>query len=423
MELIQNFKEILEDIYGKDLNEHVVQLKRYNNLFELFNKHFDEKDVYIFSTPGRTEISGNHTDHNLGKVLAASINLDSILIASKNNSSEIILYSEGYDKPFKVNINELFKINTEEGTTSSLIKGIAYKIKELGFKLGGFNAFMTSNVLPGSGLSSSASVEVLIGSVFNVLFNENKIDNKEIAKIGQWAENNYFGKPCGLMDQMACALGGIISIDFEDPQNPNIEKVDYNFDKQNYKLLIVDTGGSHADLTNDYASIPNEMKLIAKFFHKNVCREINYSEFLNEIKEIRKTTGDRAILRAFHFLKENERVHNQFNALQKKDFNQFLKLVNDSGNSSFKWLQNIYSTQNVKEQSVSLALALTEEFISTKGEGACRVHGGGFAGTIQVFLHNDYVSEYKNFIETIFGKGKAQILKIRSKGSICLNNY
>ncbi|MCB0730599.1 MAG: galactokinase, partial [Ignavibacteriae bacterium] len=330
---------------------------------------------------------------------------------------------EGYDKPFKVNINELFKINTEEGTTSSLIKGIAYKIKELGFKLGGFNAFMTSNVLPGSGLSSSASVEVLIGSVFNVLFNENKIDNKEIAKIGQWAENNYFGKPCGLMDQMACALGGIISIDFEDPQNPNIEKVDYNFDKQNYKLLIVDTGGSHADLTNDYASIPNEMKLIAKFFHKNVCREINYSEFLNEIKEIRKTTGDRAILRAFHFLKENERVHNQFNALQKKDFNQFLKLVNDSGNSSFKWLQNIYSTQNVKEQSVSLALALTEEFISTKGEGACRVHGGGFAGTIQVFLHNDYVSEYKNFIETIFGKGKAQILKIRSQGSICLNNY
>lgn len=301
MELIQNFKEILEDIYGNDLNEHVVQLKRYNNLFELFNKHFDEKDVYIFSTPGRTEISGNHTDHNLGKVLAASINLDSILIASKNNSSEIILYSEGYDKPFKVNINELFKINTEEGTTSSLIKGIAYKIKELGFKLGGFNAFMTSNVLPGSGLSSSASVEVLIGSVFNVLFNENKIDNKEIAKIGQWAENNYFGKPCGLMDQMACALGGIISIDFEDPQNPNIEKVDYNFDKQNYKLLIVDTGGSHADLTNDYASIPNEMKLIAKFFHKNVCREINYSEFLNEIKEIRKTTGDRAILRAFHF--------------------------------------------------------------------------------------------------------------------------
>ncbi|MCB9219497.1 MAG: galactokinase [Ignavibacteriales bacterium] len=423
MELIQNFKEILEDIYGNDWNEHVVQLKRYNNLFELFNKHFDEKDVYIFSTPGRTEISGNHTDHNLGKVLAASINLDSILIASKNNSSEIILYSEGYDKPFKVNINELFKINTEEGTTSSLIKGIAYKIKELGFKLGGFNAFMTSNVLPGSGLSSSASVEVLIGSVFNVLFNENKIDNKEIAKIGQWAENNYFGKPCGLMDQMACALGGIISIDFEDPQNPNIEKVDYNFDKQNYKLLIVDTGGSHADLTNDYASIPNEMKLIAKFFHKNVCREINYSEFLNEIKEIRKTTGDRAILRAFHFLKENERVHNQFNALQKKDFNQFLKLVNDSGNSSFKWLQNIYSTQNVKEQGVSLALALTEEFISTKGEGACRVHGGGFAGTIQVFLHNDYVSEYKNFIETIFGKGKAQILKIRSKGSICLNNY
>jgi len=423
MALNENFIELLEKLYGNDDLILKEQLSRYNCLFEIFVDHFPDTDLFLFSTPGRTEIGGNHTDHNLGRVIAASINLDSIAVISKSEENKIILYSDSYAEPFEIEINNLNKIKVEEGTTHSLIRGIASRFVELGYNIGGFSGVITSDVLPGSGLSSSASVEVLLASIFNTLFNDGMICNEELAKIGQWAENNYFGKPCGLMDQLACAVGGIISVDFINSEKPEIEKIDFDFGTQGYRLLIVDTCGNHEDLTEDYASIPKEMKSVAKFYGKSVCRELSNDLLFSKISEARKAVGDRALLRAYHFLQENDRVKEQVNSLKEKDFSKFLHLVNESGNSSFKWLQNIYSMKNVKEQGMTLALALTESFIRKIGNGACRVHGGGFAGTIQVFLDENFVSKYKNIIDSVFGEGKVQVLNIRSKGTICLNNY
>ncbi len=422
MKLIENYSEVLRKLYGNDALVVKEQLSRYIRLFEMYNDHFTNQEVYLFSAPGRTEIGGNHTDHNLGRVIASSINLDSIAVASKNDLHKITLYSDGYDEPFVVNLDELEIVKEEVGTTNSLIRGIAFKFNQLGYSIGGFSAVMTSDVLPGSGLSSSASVEVLVGSIFNVLFNKGKVSNEEIAIIGQYAENNYFDKPCGLMDQMACAVGGIIAIDFKDPKNPIVEKVDFAFEAQGYKLLIVDTGGNHEDLTDDYASIPIEMKSVAKLLGKESCRELDSDSLVNNLNEIRTKVGDRAALRAFHFINENERVVKQVDSLKENKFEEFLAHVNDSGNSSFKWLQNIFSTKYVREQGVTIALAFSEKFLYEKGEGSCRVHGGGFAGTIQVFLPQKFVKEYKNYIEAVLGKDKVMILNIRSEGAVCLNN-
>ncbi|MCK5673068.1 MAG: galactokinase, partial [Spirochaetales bacterium] len=364
---------------------------------------------------------GNHTDHNNGLVLAGSINLDSIAVVSKSMDNKIKLFSEGYDLPFLVDLNYLEPNPAENGTTNALIRGVAARLKQLGYKIEGFKAFISSDVLPGSGLSSSASIEVLIGSIFNAMFNDNSIAPEILAQVGQFAENNYLGKPCGLMDQMACAVGGIISIDFKDPAKPVFNKVNFNFDKQNYKLLVLDTGGSHADLTDDYSAIPAEMKSVAELFGVSVLREINIESFVEKIPYVRKQLGDRAILRALHFLQENDRVVEEVKALESGDFSEFLKLVKASGNSSFKWLQNIFTTKNIKEQGVSLALALSEKYIEEIGQGACRVHGGGFAGTIQIFLPDNKVEEYKNKMEKIFGKNSVQVLNIRQIGTVYLN--
>ncbi|MCP5062660.1 MAG: galactokinase [Ignavibacteriae bacterium] len=301
-----------------------------------------------------------------------------------------------------------------------MIRGIAAGFIKHGYKIGGFNGVLTSDVKLGSGLSSSASIEVAIGSVFNQLYNNNQIPPSMIAKIGQFAENKYFEKPCGLMDQMACAVGGIVSIDFKDSENPIVKKINYDFESQGYKLLIVDTGENHDDLTDDYASIPEEMKSVAKILDSEICREIDIETLQKNTKVLRSKVGDRAILRAIHFINENKRVTKLANSLSNNNFIEFLDLINESGNSSFKWLQNIYSTTNVKEQSVSLSLALTEQFIEEKNAGACRVHGGGFAGTIQVFLPEKYVEEYKNYIEPVLGKDKVLVLSIRSKGIVNL---
>lgn len=423
MQLVDDLRNILEKLYGLDENTLLYQLKRYNGLLDSFNSKFDENDIYLFSTPGRTELGGNHTDHNLGKVITASISLDSIGVVSKNNENHIKLYSEGYGKPFIVDLNNLDRVKEEKGTTNSLIRGIVSRFVQLGYKIGGFNGVITSNVLPGSGLSSSASVEVLFGNILSSLYNDGKVSNVELAKIGQWSENNYFGKPCGLMDQLGCALGGIIAIDFENPDEPKIEQLNYDFNSKGYKVIIIDTGGNHVDLTDDYASVPIEMKSVAKFFNKSVCRELTYDLLLSQISEARKVVGDRAILRAYHFLQENERVEKQVNSIKENDSSKFLHYINESGNSSLKWLQNIYSTKNVIEQGMTLALALTENFINKIGDGASRVHGGGFAGTIQVFINENFISEYKNIMESVFGEGKVQVLNIRSKGAICLNNY
>ncbi len=420
----QKLKPIFKEIYCTR-DDLVIQakVKRFDQLIEKFKQIFHQSDLHLFSTPGRTEIGGNHTDHNHGRVLAGSVNLDSIAVAAINQSNMITLHSEGYPQPFLVNLDQLDKIASEAGTTSALIRGIAARFKQLGFHIGGFNAWVASDVLPGSGLSSSASIEVLIGTIFNALFNGSKVPPQTIALIGQFAENEYFGKPCGLMDQTTCAVGGIITIDFQNPKEPVVRKVHFDFASQSYSLLVVDTGGNHADLTDEYAAVTKEMKAVAQALGADVCRQIRYHDLIAKINEIRPRLGDRAILRAIHFLGDNARVLEQVSALEKGDFKRFLMLVNESGNSSFKWLQNIYTTKNVREQGVALALAVTEKFIADLGEGACRVHGGGFAGTIQVFLPNAGVTDYIQLIESIFGTGKALVLSIRPHGSLYLNKF
>jgi galactokinase len=413
-------KLLLQDIYKR--GELSYQKERYEKLSVMFKQAFNHSPEKYFSSPGRTELSGNHTDHNHGKVLAASINLDSIAAASANDKNEVVLFSEGYSEPFKVNLENLEPVQEEKNTTASLIRGVASGLKNNGYDIKGFNAVITSDVLIGSGLSSSASIEVLIGTIFNHLFNDGQISSTEIAITGQFAENNFFGKPCGLMDQLACATGGIIKIDFSDPAKPEIQQVNFDFDSTGYKLLVVDTEANHSDLTEDYASVPNEMKAVADYFIKNFCSEISMDDLLSEIKSLRKKVGDRAVLRAIHFLQENKRVEKQSNALLDNKFDEFLSLVNESGNSSYKYLQNIYSHHNIKEQSVSLALALTEKFIKENEKGACRIHGGGFAGTILVFLPEDLVNAYKKFISNLFSEESVKVLSIRKFGASSLNN-
>jgi len=412
---MEKLENILVEFYRSDKINY--QTKRYQKIIAKFEEKFNSKNIHLFSSPGRIEIGGNHTDHNHGKVLTASINLDSIAAVNKNSRNIITLYSEGYEEPFIINLNNLEVVENEKGTTNSLIRGSAFRFIELGYNIGGFNAYITSDVLPGSGLSSSASIEVLIGTILNSYYNENKIAPEEIAKIGQFAENNYFGKPCGLMDQMACAIGGIISIDFKDTNIPKVEKVNYDFKENKYEVIVVNTGGNHADLTDDYASIPKEMKSVASYFNKQVCREIKMQDILKNTNELRTKVGDRAILRAIHFLKENERVPKQIESLRNNDLERFLLYILASGNSSFRWLQNIFTNNNVQEQGISLALAITEDFIDQIGEGACRVHGGGFAGTILVFLPTDKTAKYIETVTSIFGNDSANILSVRQVGS------
>jgi len=417
---IQSLKPVLQKIYSEENLQ--IQFDRYNRLVKLYQDVFSESELHFFSTPGRTEIGGNHTDHNHGRVLAGSVNLDTIGVAAKNNSAKIRMYSQGYQEAFSVDLSELDVKETEKCSTNALIRGIAARFKQLGNNIGGFNAYITSDVLPGSGLSSSASIEVLIGTIFNALFNNEILKAEELAIIGQYAENEYFGKPCGLMDQMAIAVGNIITIDFKNPEKPKVKKVDFDFNIQNYKLLVVDTRGDHLDLTDDYAAIPAEMKLVAASLGKKVCREIQMDEFVSAIDKLRRENGDRAVLRALHFLQENERVVEQVNSLENGNFELFLKLVKESGDSSFKWLQNIYSTKSVTQQDMTLALALTEKYLKDIGKGACRVHGGGFAGTIQVFIPDNGVQKYIELMESVFGKNCVKVLRIRPQGAVYLNS-
>lgn len=407
----------IEKIYGNDKSTIDIQEKRYSELVNLYSKTFSPDDkLSIISTPGRTELSGNHTDHNGGKVIAASINLDTLIAFSKDENG-VRLKSDKYEELFHINLSNLNVNKNEEGTTNSLIRGIAADFVNRGYKIGGFKGVLTSQVIQGSGLSSSASIEVAIGSVFNFLYNNNEIPPHVIAQIGQFAENKYFGKPCGLMDQTACAIGGIVKIDFINNSKPLIHKVDFNLEDFNYKLLVIDTGGTHQNLTDDYAAIPIEMKKIASYFGKEKCIEISLNDLYENWNDLRKKVDDRSLLRAFHFLTENKRVELQIEALERKDLKNFLTLVKESGDSSHKYLQNIYSTQNAKVQPISLALAITEEFIMNIGEGACRIHGGGFAGTIQAFLPNKSVNKYIKLIEKLFGKNTVSPLSIRAFGS------
>lgn len=410
------WRQRLAALYGTAPATLAKQVHRYQTLIQEFQQRFQPSAIDLFSAPGRTEIGGNHTDHHHGKVLAASINFDSIAAASPTSDYRITIYSAGYLTPFIVELNDLEFHTVEHRTPTALIRGIAARFQQLGYQVGGFKACITSEVMVGSGLSSSAAFEVLIGTILNTFYNENTVEALGLAQIGQYAENVYFDKPCGLMDQIACATGGIIAIDFVNPQQPRIEKIDFDFAKENYCVLVVDTGGQHADLTEDYAAIPREMQAVARQLGKNFCREISRGEILKNIYQLRSQVGDRAVLRALHFLDENERVDREIAALRAGDFAAFLRAVNASGHSSLCWLQNCFTPKNVAEQGITLALALTENFLTARGEGACRVHGGGFAGTIQVFLPNKSVADYTERMEGVFKRGSVQVLNIRSVG-------
>ena len=404
-------------LYGTDGAVLKEQAKRYEGLMNDFKSTFDSDDVALFSAPGRTEIGGNHTDHNHGRVLAGAVNLDNIAVAGKNDTNVIRIKSAGYPE-FQVDLSDLHQRDDEKYTSAALVRGIVARMKENGYEAGGFDACVEGRVPKGSGLSSSASFEVLVGAIINNLFNDGKMGSVENAIIGQWSENNYFGKPCGLMDQTACSVGGLITIDFKDPAEPVVKAIDFDFVSTGYSLVITDTGGNHADLNDDYASLPTDMKAVASELGKNVLRETTFEEVLKQAPQLREKVGDRALLRAYHFHGDNQRVVDQVDALEKDDFNGFLKMVVQSGYSSFMYNQNIYPAHNPQEQGVSLALALSEKVLD--GRGAWRVHGGGFAGTIQAFVPSDLVDEYVQTLEHVFGKGKCHPLFIRNEGAIML---
>ncbi len=408
---------LFHELYGNDASVLKQQAERYEALLKEFEQAHGVDDVELFSSPGRTEVGGNHTDHQYGRVLAGAVNMDNIAVVAKNNSDTIRIKSAGYPE-FTVDISDLSKDESKFYTSEALVKGICARLKELGHNIGGFTAHVHGNVLKGSGLSSSASFEVLIGAIISHLFNDGKIDPVENAIVGQWSENNYFGKPCGLMDQTACSVGGFITIDFKDPAKPIVKALHFDFMKTGYALVITDTGGDHANLNDEYASLPTEMKSVAQALGKEVMRQVSYEELLKAIPDIREKVGDRAILRALHFLGDNERVVDQVYALESDNFNDFLKMVIESGNSSYMYNQNVYTTHDARHQSVALGLALSARILD--GKGAWRVHGGGFAGTIQAFVPQDLLDEYVNTLESVFGGGNCHKLFIRSHGSIKL---
>ena len=406
------YDNLLTDIY-LDENKIEYQRERYVKAIEKFEALYGEADVEIYSAPGRSEVSGNHTDHQHGEVLAASINLDAIAIVKKNDVVRVV--SDNYDM-ITISLDDIEKKDEEEGTTISLIKGVLAGLKKRGNAIGGFDAYITSDVLIGAGLSSSAAFETVIGTIVSGLYNDMKVSAVDIAIIGQYAENVYFGKPCGLMDQMACSVGSLVHIDFADKENPIIDPVSVDFDKFGYSLCITDTKGSHADLTHEYAAVPAEMRAVAAVLGKEVLHGTALEDLLKNADEIREKAGDRAFLRAIHFVTENVRVQNAVAALRAKDFDGFLKMIKASGDSSYKYLQNVYTNQDVQHQNVSVALAVSDTILGSNG--VCRVHGGGFAGTIQAFVKNEAVKEYKETLDKVFGEGACAVLKVRKYGGM-----
>lgn len=404
------------EIYGSAALE--MQKARYLHAVEEFEKLYGaDREAALYSVAGRSELSGNHTDHNHGCVIAASIDLDIIAVASPSAGSVIRVKSEGFPEDV-VDFDVYNAPNPARYEKSdSLIAGMVAGFRKEGLAVGGFDAYTTSNVLKGSGISSSAAFEDMIGNILNYVYNGGKVSNVEIAKLAQYAENRFFGKPCGLMDQMACAVGGIIAIDFRDPSAPMIEQTDFDLSAAGYNLCIVNTGGNHADLTGDYASVPAEMKSVAAYFGKEVLRDTDENAVLAAIPALREKVGDRAILRALHFFAENRRVAAQKAALKAGDLDTFLANVIASGRSSFCYLQNVYTTKNVSEQGLSLALCLAERVLSGK-RAAWRVHGGGFAGTIQAFIPTEDVAEFRAVMDAAFGEGRCMVLRVRPEGAL-----
>lgn len=408
------YDEMLVKLYGQEAL--TAQKQRYSQAVEKFATLYPEReDMEVFSAPGRTEVCGNHTDHQHGKVLAAAINLDAVAVVGFHEEGAIRLHSEGYPA-ITVELADLAINEAEHGTTKALIRGMAAQFADKGVKIGGFDAYVTSDVLGGSGLSSSAAFEVLIGTILDIHYNNGAVGAVDIAKMGQFAENKYFGKNCGLMDQMVSSVGGFVFIDFADPAKPVIDKHVCDFAAAGISLCITDTKGSHADLTADYVSIPVEMKSVAAHFGKEVLHEVDEADFFAEIGGLRGKVSDRAILRAAHFFADDARVPQEVAALDAKDFQKFFDLVKASGNSSAKWLQNVYSIQKPEEQGVSMGLMVSEKVLD--GKGASRVHGGGFAGTIQAFVPTELVDKYVAAMENLFGEGSCYRLNIRPLGGV-----
>ena len=384
----------------------------YTQLKNCFEKEFGRKPAYIFSAPGRTELGGNHTDHQHGKVLAAAVDREALAAVAENGTLTVNLLSEGYPM-CRIDLSDLTIHPEEVGQTPSLIRGVASHFSSCGLK--GFDAYVTSNVLSGSGLSSSAAFEVLIGVIFDRLCNAGKTP-VEIAQIGQAAENVYFGKPCGLMDQTASSVGSIVAIDFADPAAPVVTPIPFDFSACGHSLCIIDTGASHADLTDEYAAITQELKAVCRYFGKEYLREVSEAEFYENIAQVRKSAGDRAVLRAIHVFNENKRAEKQTEALLHSNFEAFLKLVTQSGISSWLYLQNVVPAGRTANQEVAYALAVARQLLG--GRGACRVHGGGFAGTIQAFVPTDMVEHFRNDMEKAIGAGRCHIMTIRKEGGI-----
>lgn len=410
------YDKTFEKLYGKEKIS--LEKERYLRLMGDFIADFqrdESAEVRFFSAPGRTEVGGNHTDHQQGCVLAAAVNLDAIAVVEKTENGKIEIKSQGYPL-CAIDISDLEVKPNEINTTLSLIRGVTAGLKKNGYKIGSFRASVTSEVFQGSGLSSSAAFEVLVGVILNHLYNDGQISSVEIAQISQFAENVYFGKPSGLMDQMASSVGGFVAIDFEDPKNPKIEKVNFNLSEEGYDLAIVDTRSSHDDLTDEYGKITEEMGEVAKELNGTILRETDEKEFYDRLPELREKLGDRAVLRAMHFYQDNQNAQEEAKALNNGDIEAFLNIVNNSGQSSFYCLQNVYVSTQLEHQSMTIALATAKKLLGNKG--ASRIHGGGFAGTIQAFVPKETEKEFALEMDRIFGEGACHFLEIREYGGI-----
>ena len=401
-----------QELYGNDVPR---QEERYEAIRRGFAAQYgyEAGEGTFFSAPGRTEIGGNHTDHNHGRVLAGAVDLDIVGLAQKTGNDTIRLKSAEYDKIDVVDLTDL-SLHPEDTGSQSLIRGICAKCRELGYQVGGFDCYTITQVLKGSGLSSSAAFEVLVVTVISHLFNGGSIDPITAAKISQYAENVYFGKPSGLLDQMASSVGGVTAMDFADPSAPVVEKVTFDLASYGHALCVVDTGGNHADLTGEYAAIPQEMKAVAQFFGKEFLRQVDEAAFYEKLPQVRKAAGDRAVLRAMHFFDDDRLAHEEAQALKAGDFPGFLRKVRASGQSSLQRLQNVFAPQAPQEQGITLALSLSQRLLGE--QGACRVHGGGFAGTIQAYVPFDLLDSYRHGMEHVFGKGSCYVLSFRQAG-------
>jgi galactokinase len=406
-------KNELTRIYG----EAEKSAARFQAVADHFAEIYHHDIAEFFTAPGRTEIIGNHTDHNGGRVIAGSIDMDTIGAAYPNNSSVIRITSEGYDKEVVVDINDLASVPKAQGTVS-LVAGMVEAIQKFGFKVAGFDAYVTTNVIRAAGVSSSASFEMLVCSIINYFFNDGAMTYINYAKAGQYAENKYWLKGSGLLDQLACAVGGMITIDFADIENPAIREIKCDFDEMGHDLVIINTGKGHADLSAEYSAVPNEMKKVAEYFGKEVLEQCKEDDVIENVKAIREFAGDRAVLRAFHFFEENKRVDAEVEALEKKDFATFFNKITESGDSSWKWLQNCYCNETPDEQSITVALALTKLYLDKIGRGVCRVHGGGFAGVIAAFLPKEETEGFTKYIDKALGEGSAYVMHIRPQGAV-----